>query len=39
MWHLANLEVAENEKAREFFRRAIVRDPPFAPADAALAVT
>jgi adenylate cyclase len=39
MWHLANLDAAENEKAREFFRRATELDPRFAPADAALAVT
>jgi len=39
MWHLANVEAEENEKARSFFRRAIELDPRFAPAEAALAVT
>jgi pentatricopeptide repeat protein len=39
MWHLANLDAAENENARGFFRRATELDPRFAPADAALAVT
>src|SRR5712671_350839 len=39
MWHFANVEAAENEKARGFFRRAIELDPRFAPAEAALALT
>jgi len=39
MWHFANVESAENEKARSFFRRAIELDPRFASAEAALALT
>jgi adenylate cyclase len=39
MWHFANVEAAENEKARSFFQRAIELDPRFAPAEAALALT
>ncbi len=39
MWHLANVEAAENERARGFFWRAIELDPRFAPAEAALALT
>jgi adenylate cyclase len=39
MWHFANVEASENEKARSFFRRAIELDPRFAPAEAALALT
>jgi adenylate cyclase len=39
MWHLANVEAVENERARGFFRRAIELDPRFAPAEAALALT
>jgi adenylate cyclase len=39
MWHFANVEAAENEKARSFFGRAIELDPRFAPAEAALALT
>ncbi len=39
MWHFANAEAAENEKARGFFRRAVELDPRFAPAEAALALT
>ena len=39
MWHFANVEAAENEKARSFFERAIELDPRFAPAEAALALT
>jgi adenylate cyclase len=39
MWHFANVEAAENEKARSFFRRAIELDPRFAAAEAALALT
>ncbi|MCW3477186.1 hypothetical protein OL599_21675 [Rhodovastum sp. RN2-1] len=39
MWHFAKFAVAENEKARSFFQRAIELDPQFAPAAAALAVT
>ncbi len=39
MWHFANVEVSENEKARSFFRRAIELDSRFAPAEAALALT
>jgi len=36
MWHFANVEAAENEKARTFFRRAIELDARFAAAQAAL---
>src|SRR5262249_3084034 len=32
MWHFANVDAAENERARGFFRRAIELDPRFAPA-------
>jgi adenylate cyclase len=39
MWHFANVEAAENEKARTFFGRAIELDPRFASAEAALALT
>jgi adenylate cyclase len=39
MWHLANVDAEENEKARSFLRRAIELDPRFSPAEAALAVT
>ncbi len=39
MWHFGNVDAAENEKARNFFRRAIEIDPRFAPAEAALALT
>ena len=39
MWHFANVEAAENEKARSFFGRAIELDPRFAPAAAALSLT
>jgi adenylate cyclase len=39
MWHFANVEAAENEKARGFFRRAIELDRRFAPAESALALT
>jgi adenylate cyclase len=39
MWHFANIEAAENAKARDFFRRAIELDPRFARADSALALT
>ena len=39
MWHFANVEAAENEKARGFLRRAIELDPRFASAEAALALT
>jgi adenylate cyclase len=39
MWHFANVEAAENEKARSFFGRAIELDSRFAPAEAALALT
>jgi adenylate cyclase len=39
MWHFANVDAAENEKARGFFQRAIDLDPRFAPAEAALALT
>jgi adenylate cyclase len=39
MWHLANVEATENEKARRFLCRAIELDPRFSPAEAALAVT
>jgi adenylate cyclase len=39
MWHFANVDAAENECARGFFRRAIQLDPRFAPAEAALALT
>ena len=39
MWHFANVDAAENERARGFFRRAIELDPRFAPAEAALALT
>ena len=39
MWHLANVDAAENEKARGFFQRAVELDPRFAPAEAALALT
>jgi adenylate cyclase len=39
MWHFANVDAAENEKGRTFFRRAIELDPRFAPAEAALALT
>jgi adenylate cyclase len=39
MWHFANVEASENEKARRFFQRAIELDPRFAPAEAALALT
>jgi len=39
MWHFANVDAAENEKARGFFRRAIDLDPRFAAAEAALALT
>jgi adenylate cyclase len=39
MWHFANVEAAEIEKARGFFQRAIELDPRFAPAYAAVART
>jgi adenylate cyclase len=39
MWHFANIDAAENVKARSFLRRAIELDPRFARADAALALT
>jgi adenylate cyclase len=39
MWHFAKVEVAENERARSFFRRSIELDPQFAPAAAAHAIT
>ena len=39
MWHFANAEVTENEKARTFFHRAIALDERFAAAEAALALT
>jgi adenylate cyclase len=39
MWHFAKAEVAENGRARSFFRRSIELDPQFAPAAAALALT
>ena len=39
MWHFANAEAWEFEKARSFFRRAIELDPRFAPAHALLAQT
>ncbi len=39
MWHLANVDAAENQKARNFLRRATDLDPRFSPAEAALAVT
>ena len=39
MWHFAKVQVTENERARNFFRRSIELDPQFAPAVAALAVT
>jgi adenylate cyclase len=39
MWHFANVEATENEKARSFFERAIELDPRFAPAEAAVALT
>ncbi len=38
MWHFAKVDVAENEKARTFFRRAIELDPQFARAFAALSL-
>jgi adenylate cyclase len=39
MWHLANVDAAENKKARDFLRRATELDPRFSPAEAALAIT
>jgi adenylate cyclase len=39
MWHYANVEPADVEKALSFFRRAVELDPLFAPAYAGLAVT
>jgi adenylate cyclase len=39
MWHFANVEAAENEKARSFFHRVIELDARFAAAQAALALT
>ena len=39
MWHFANAEAREFDKARSFFRRAIELDPRFAPAYALLAQT
>jgi tetratricopeptide (TPR) repeat protein len=39
MWHLANVDATENEKARNFLRSAIELDPRFSPAEASLAVT
>jgi adenylate cyclase len=39
MWHFANYEAAEIEKARSFFQRAIELDPRFAQAYAMLART
>jgi len=39
MWHFANIEVVETEKARSFFQRAIELDPRFARAYALLAHT
>jgi adenylate cyclase len=39
MWHFANVEAAELEKARSFFQRAIELDPQFAPAYAMLSRT
>jgi adenylate cyclase len=39
MWHFANIDAAENLKARSFFQRAIELDPRFARAFAALALT
>jgi adenylate cyclase len=39
MWHFSKVEVAENEKARSFFQRAIELDHEFARAVAALALT
>ena len=39
LWHLASLGVANNEKARSFFQRAIELDPKFAAAHAGLATT
>jgi pentatricopeptide repeat protein len=38
MWHFAKVDVAENEKARTFFQRAIELDPQFARAFAALSL-
>jgi adenylate cyclase len=39
MWHLANVDATENERARGFLRRAVELDSRFSPAEAALAVT
>ncbi len=39
MWHVALVDAAENQKARDFFRRAIELDARFAAAEAALALT
>jgi tetratricopeptide (TPR) repeat protein len=39
MWHFANFEAGEIEKARSFFQGAIELDPRFAPAYAMLART
>jgi adenylate cyclase len=39
LWHLASFGVANNEKARSFFQRAIELDPKFAAAHAGLAQT
>jgi adenylate cyclase len=39
MWHFANVDAAENEKARSFLQRAVELDARFAPAEAALALT
>lgn len=39
MWHFANLDASENDKARTFFRRAVALDPRFGRAEALLALT
>jgi adenylate cyclase len=39
MWHIAKIEAAENTVAQELFQRAIMLDPGFAAAEAALGLT
>ena len=39
LWHIVNFTSSGNERAREFFERAIALDPTFAPAYVNLAIT